>query len=81
MPEKTLNSAIDSAVEIFLAGLKLDSIQSLTDDVIDRSLANLIDLVNGHAIAIWLHEKKLDSDVLTIAYNTGERGHEVEGLV
>lgn len=81
MPEKTLNPAIESAVGVFFANLNLDSFQSLTDDVIDRSIANLIDLVNGHAIAIWLYEQKQGTDVLTIAYNVGERGHDVEGFV
>lgn len=81
MTDTNLKSAIEAATKSFLAEVNIASIKSLVDNVVEGSLNNLTAQVNGHAAAIWLHEQKPDEDVLTIAFNAGGKGHEVEGVV
>ena len=81
MSPSELRIAIDEATKSFVGSLEIDVFQALTDNVIEGSIVNLNQLVNGHAIAIWLPEQRDGEDVLTIAYNVGERGHEVEGVI
>lgn len=81
MSPSELRTAIDQATDSYLGGLELSVLPSLADDVIKGSILNLIQLVNGHAIAIWLPERQGDADVLTIAYNVGGRGHDIEGEI
>lgn len=76
-----LRTALNQASEEFTQGMGIVVFQSLADDVIKNSILNLSQLINGHAIAIWLPEKKDSEEVLTIAYNVGARGHEIEGVV
>jgi hypothetical protein len=81
MPDSDLNTSIETAANSFLSDLQTSSLKSYSDDVIDNCIRNLIDQVNGHAVAIWLEEQKEEGDVLTIAYNVGDKGHEVEGVI
>ena len=81
MPDSDINTTIETAASAFLANLDTGSLKLYSDDVIDNCIKNLIDHVNGHAVAVWLEEQKEGSDVLTIAYNVGEKGDEVEGVI
>lgn len=76
-----LNSAIHEASEKFLADVNIENFKSLTDQVLENCIMNLIAMVNGHAVAVWLPEQKDGEEVLTIAYNVGEKGPEVEGVI
>lgn len=81
MTKTELGSAINDAAVAAVNNLNLDTLKSLTDSVVQGSIENLNDLVNGHATAIWIRENKQGDDVLTIAYNVGVKGEEVEGVV
>lgn len=81
MSPSELRTAIDQATDSYLGGLELSVLPELADQVIKGSILNLIQLINGHAIAIWLPENRDGEDVLTIALNVGERGHEIEGEI
>ncbi len=81
MTESTLSSAIEAAAQSFLSGLSVDSFQTLSDKVIDGCMKNLMNQVNGHAAAVWVHQSSDEGEVLTIAYNIGEKGRDVEGVV
>ena len=81
MTPSELRIAIDEATNSFLASLQRASLPSLADQVIESSILNLQKLINGHAIAIWLPETRDGEEVLTIALNVGERGHEIEGEI
>ena len=81
MPNVDLKSAIEEATRSFLSDIEIKSVKSLVDKVVHGSLNNLVTQVNGHAVAIWLHEQKPEGEALTIAYNVGEKGHDVEGVV
>lgn len=76
-----LNTTIATESEKFLGNVDLENFKSLTDQVIENCITNLIALVNGHAVAVWLPEQKDGEEVLTIAYNVGEKGPEVEGVI
>ena len=81
MTDTKYNQAIEESSEAFVAKINIDNLKSLTDDVIEKSILNTIDQVNGHAVAIWLPDEKDGQDVLTIAYNVGDKGPEVEGVI
>lgn len=81
MSDVNLKSVIEEATKSFLEGIEIESVKSLVDKVVHGSLNNLITQINGHAAAIWLHEQKSAGEALTIAYNVGEKGHDVEGVV
>jgi len=81
MSSSELRTAIDEAAESFVGRLEIVTLQSLADPVIEAAISNLNQLIDGHAIAIWLPENRAGEAVLTIAYNVGERGHEIEGVV
>ena len=76
LPQVIATAASDAVEQVDVSNLK-----SYTDDVIEQSLLHLIDKVNGHAVAIWLPENKEGEEVLTIAYNVGDNGPEVEGVI
>lgn len=81
MSPSELRMAIDEATESYLDQLEVKTLQALSDNVIEGSVSNLKQLINGHAVAIWLPENRNGEDVLTIAYNVGERGHMIEGTI
>ena len=81
MTKTELNTTINEAAVAAEANLDLDALKSLSDDVIEGSIENLNELVSGHATAIWMREEKDGEEVLTIAYNVGGKGEEVEGVV
>ena len=81
MTKTELTTTINEAVVAAVSRLDLDALKSLADEVIDGSIENLNELVNGHATAIWMREVKDGDEVLTIAYNIGGKGEEVEGVV
>ena len=76
-----LKTAIANVSKKFIDNVNIEGFRSLADRVIENAISNLIDLVNGHAVAVWLPEIKDDEEVLTIAYNVGEKGPEVEGVI
>ncbi len=61
--------------------MSLAQFRELRDDELDQCLVALLDRVNGHAAAIWFHETDGQTDMLTIAINVGEHGHEIEGQI
>lgn len=80
MPGTELNAEIVSACLTKTAELNLTNFKLLVDDVVAKTMSNILDHVNGHAIAIWLKENGAE-EKLTIACNVGDKGASVEGLV
>lgn len=81
MTESALHRAINEASRATAAALDLGNFRSLVDDVIEKGAENLLDQINGHALAIWLKCQQSGDEVLTIAYNVGEKGSTLEGVV
>ena len=81
MSHSDLKTALDRASQSSAASLTTDTFRSLTDAVIENTFSNLNQLINGHATAVWLPEQRESETVLTIAYNVGARGHEIEGVI
>ena len=79
--EPTKANAISAAATRFVVTLTVANFKTLSDQVVENCIGHLIDGVNGHAVAIWLPEEKDGDEVLTIAYNVGEKGPEVEGVI
>jgi hypothetical protein len=72
---------LDRALEKFLRKMQFDQFQSLTDAVIERHLTDMLKTLEAHAVAIWVKTVGPDGDQLTIAYNVGQRGSEIEGKI
>ena len=59
--------------------LSLDNIRTVADEVIESGFENLLKFIHCDSAAIWL--KNPAEDKLTIAFNVGGRGKELEGQV
>ncbi|MEM9410515.1 MAG: hypothetical protein AAGA30_05345 [Planctomycetota bacterium] len=81
MSSHTLPSAIADAVKNATEEINVSNLKSLADDVIEKCMEQLISHVNGHAVAVWMPESKDGQEVLTIAYNVGGKGSDVEGII
>ena len=81
MANTELQDKISEASNQFVKAITVDNFKELSDKVIENCVDNLIVGVNGHAVAFWLPEQKAGEDVLTIAYNVGDKGPDVEGVI
>ncbi len=59
----------------------VEGFRELADPVIEQSFKTLLDQINADAAAVWLKDGAAGSEVLTIAYNIGGRGSELENQV
>ena len=75
------SNEFEGAIEKFLRDIRYEQIRALADDVIELYLTNLLKTLEAHAVAIWLKTVGPEGDRLTIAYNVGQRGTEVEGKI
>ncbi len=71
--------SIRQNIRLFVETLAPSDIRAYVDQRIDEGFTELLGQVDGHAAAVWI--KPVDRDVLTIAYNVGERGAEIEGKI
>jgi hypothetical protein len=73
--------SIQSTIASFSTIATDELIHELADPTIERCFSNLLDHIHADAAAIWLKQSSDDGDVLTIAYNVGGRGSDIEGVV
>jgi hypothetical protein len=72
---------LEPGSDVSASDITVGNIRELADDVIENSFLSLLDHINANAAAIWLRTRDSEEEFLTIAYNVGGRGAEIEGQV